>query len=78
MVPDIVYSLERYDKEHRLVENLVRDEPFANLGPADDDAEASDQDGQKPVLQIVTRVFQDRPRGRRGYSTATKTRVRPS
>ncbi|RDA92889.1 hypothetical protein CP533_3889 [Ophiocordyceps camponoti-saundersi (nom. inval.)] len=63
--PDIVYTLKRYDRDDRLVDTLVRDAPFddADLhgSPRDSDSE------QKSVLQIVTRAFQNVPRGSRSY-----------
>ncbi|RDA86016.1 hypothetical protein CP532_4711 [Ophiocordyceps camponoti-leonardi (nom. inval.)] len=64
-LPDIVYTLKRYDRDDRLVDTLVRDAPFTD---ADLDASSRDSDSeQRPVLQIVTRTFQNMPRGSRSY-----------
>ncbi|PHH72923.1 hypothetical protein CDD80_4169 [Ophiocordyceps camponoti-rufipedis] len=57
--PDVVYSLKRYGRDGRLIDRLVRDTPF------DDEfcGLISSRDAEQgPVLEVVTRTFQEASR----------------
>ncbi|UNI23457.1 hypothetical protein JDV02_009275 [Purpureocillium takamizusanense] len=66
-VPDVVYSLKRFGKFDRLIDRRVSDKPYDK----DDMSEDVDvaYDGEKPVIEILTKTYSRRREGRPGVTT---------